>query len=410
MPVEALDGFAPFVRHLNVINSDLTSTFFPQASDIDDLKQFDTEGRIVITDHSLFVLLNLYCPHETSCERLPFKMAFYHALEKITKLLNQMGRQVVIAGDMNIAHYEIDHCDPKKSIKESQVESFSDTEPRRWLTKFLYETNMVDTFRHFYSDKTASFSHWDIFLNARPANFGSRIDYIFTSPSLVPLLKDASIDSTVLGSDHCPVSLEFKEPILDLVVAAKIQFVLPPAKSLPPKLCAKYMDAFSGRQKTIQQFFRVKIDADADDKKPASSTAPRPTQRKMTDFMTSKKVKSDVIEILDDSSPSKADEELVNEPHKEVEEDKALTTKKSATTWLGKPRSAPLCYHDEPAKEFTVNKKGQNQGRQFYVCKRPMGGTSAEIKSGNTEFKCDYFEWKNGGSSSNIKRPFDNVE
>ncbi len=164
--------------------------------------EFDSEGRTLVVDLGAFVLFNIYFPNGgAGNKRVPFKLAFYDAFLKKAEKLRKAGRHLVICGDVNTAHAEIDLSRPKENQKNTGFLP----EERAWVTKFL-SAGYVDTFRHFYKDG-GHYSWWDYKTAARERNIGWRIDYFFVDQGFLPQVKDAFILKDVLGSDHCPVGL-----------------------------------------------------------------------------------------------------------------------------------------------------------------------------------------------------------
>ncbi|HQO58664.1 MAG TPA: exodeoxyribonuclease III [Candidatus Omnitrophota bacterium] len=164
--------------------------------------EFDAEGRVLICTFSRFVLFNLYVPNGGSGnKRVPFKMAFYGCLLKKLEKLRKAGQAVVICGDINTAHMEIDLARPRENEKNTGFLP----EERAWLTRFL-DLGYIDTFRHFHKGP-GHYSWWDYKTKARERDVGWRIDYFFMTPDLLPRLQDAFILKDVLGSDHCPVGI-----------------------------------------------------------------------------------------------------------------------------------------------------------------------------------------------------------
>jgi exodeoxyribonuclease-3 len=166
-------------------------------------KEFDSEGRTLVLDFGTFVLFNIYYPNGgAGNKRVPFKMAFYDLFFKKVEKLRKEGRHVVICGDVNTAHEEIDLSRPKENQKNTGFLP----EERAWVTKFL-SAGYVDTFRHFHKEG-GHYSWWDYKTGARSRNIGWRIDYFFVDQSFLPQLKKAFILKDVQGSDHCPVGIE----------------------------------------------------------------------------------------------------------------------------------------------------------------------------------------------------------
>ena len=168
------------------------------------IERFDQEGRIVELDFKDFVFFNVYFPNgQMSDERLQYKLDFYQAFFEYTDALRQQGRSIVITGDFNTAHNEIDLANPKSNEKRS---GFLPIE-REWLDDII-SRGYVDTFRTLHPD-TVQYSWWTYRFNAREKNVGWRIDYFFVSEDLMEKghVKEAFIDDTVFGSDHCPIGL-----------------------------------------------------------------------------------------------------------------------------------------------------------------------------------------------------------
>ncbi|MCP4021424.1 MAG: exodeoxyribonuclease III [Desulfobacteraceae bacterium] len=166
--------------------------------------RFDNEGRIIQLDYEDFTLFNVYFPNgQMSDERLQYKLDFYEwFLEHIQKLRKE-GKSLIITGDFNIAHNEIDLKNPGPNSKRS---GFLRIE-RDVLDRML-ELGYVDTFRHFYPDQI-KYSWWSYRFNARKNNAEWRIDYFFVTRDLIDqgVVDNAFIDNDIFGSDHCPVGL-----------------------------------------------------------------------------------------------------------------------------------------------------------------------------------------------------------
>ncbi|MFW5769981.1 MAG: exodeoxyribonuclease III [Spirochaetota bacterium] len=167
--------------------------------------RFDSEGRTLLLYFDDFILYNIYFPNgKASKERLDYKMDFYdafltHASEKMKD-----GHNIVICGDVNTAHTEIDLARPKANENTSGFLP----EEREWIDRFISQ-GFIDTFRLFNSE-AGNYSWWDYKTRARERNVGWRIDYFFVSNSLRDSVTDAFIQDHVMGSDHCPVGIELK--------------------------------------------------------------------------------------------------------------------------------------------------------------------------------------------------------
>ena len=172
------------------------------------IERFDSEGRIVVTEFQGFTLLNIYFPNgQMNEERLNYKMEFYDAVLEYCNSLVQEGKKIVICGDYNTAHTEMDIKNAKGNEKTS---GFLEIE-RAWLDK-LTANGYTDTFRH-VNPEEVKYSWWSYMFKARERNVGWRIDYHFVSNNLLPKVKGAEILNEVVGSDHCPVVVELQDQL-----------------------------------------------------------------------------------------------------------------------------------------------------------------------------------------------------
>jgi len=147
-------------------------------------------------------LFNLYVPNGgRDHSRVPFKLDFYTALLDLCDSMHAEGKNIIICGDINTAHQEIDVNNPKS---KSKITGFL-PEERVWITRFL-EHGFVDVFRELYPEKV-QYTYWSYISNQRVKNNGWRLDYFLVSEALIPIVKDVKTHPDVLGSDHCPVTL-----------------------------------------------------------------------------------------------------------------------------------------------------------------------------------------------------------
>lgn len=169
------------------------------------IPKFDDEGRIIVAEYKNFMLINIYYPNgKASAERLQYKMDFYDAFLDYSNKLVKKGKKLVICGDVNTAHKEIDLARPKENEKTS---GFLPIE-REWMDKF-FSNGYHDTFRMF-SSEPEQYSWWDMVTRARERNVGWRIDYFFVSYNFKQNVKNAFILEDVMGSDHCPVGIDIE--------------------------------------------------------------------------------------------------------------------------------------------------------------------------------------------------------
>ncbi|EAE4297904.1 exodeoxyribonuclease III [Listeria monocytogenes] len=167
------------------------------------IPEHDTEGRVITLEFEEFFMVTVYTPNsQAELKRLDYRMTFEDAILEYVKNLDNT-KPVVLCGDLNVAHEEIDLKNPKTNRKNA---GFSDEE-RAKFSAFL-DAGFIDSFRYFYPDLTDAYSWWSYRMNVRARNTGWRIDYFVVSERLKDKLVDAKIHADVLGSDHCPVELE----------------------------------------------------------------------------------------------------------------------------------------------------------------------------------------------------------
>ena len=163
----------------------------------------DAEGRLLVARYSDLIVYNVYFPNgKASPERLAYKMRFYEAFLAHVRDQLAAGANILVCGDVNTAHREIDLARPDDNAHRSGFLP----EEREWMNRFL-EAGFVDTFRMFTEDG-GHYSWWDLRTRARARNVGWRIDYVFVDEGLAPRVEDAFILPDVYGSDHCPVGVE----------------------------------------------------------------------------------------------------------------------------------------------------------------------------------------------------------
>ncbi len=168
------------------------------------IKRFDEEGRVLEIQYPDFLLINLYLPHGgRKKENMGYKLEIYdHLLRYLKKIKNE---KVILIGDFNIAHQEIDLARPK----DNKNNTMFTLEERKRIDKII-ELGFSDTFRKF-NKEPGNYTWWPYYRNARQRNLGWRIDYIFTSKALTPKLKKAFILKDIKGSDHCPIGIEISK-------------------------------------------------------------------------------------------------------------------------------------------------------------------------------------------------------
>lgn len=167
------------------------------------IEKFDIEGRVIQTKFKDFRLFNIYFPNGSrDHSRVPYKLEFYSELLSYCDQLHADGEQIIITGDFNTCHQEID----LKNHKNNKKTTGFLPEEREWVSKYL-EHGFVDAFRNLYPEKE-QYSWWSFRSGARERNVGWRLDYFLISESLMDKVKDVVIHDDVIGSDHCPVTIE----------------------------------------------------------------------------------------------------------------------------------------------------------------------------------------------------------
>ncbi|KAJ7204865.1 Endonuclease/exonuclease/phosphatase [Mycena haematopus] len=248
------------------------------ASEVD-FRNLDSEGRALVVDFGLFVLVNVYCPNDgtETEERLQFKMDFHRTLEaRVKGLIEVEKREVIVVGDLNACAAVIDHAEGNLMVARGQAEGlegeggFWERDVRRWLRSWLISDkpgqsgSLVDVLRHFWPDRKGMYTCWNTKISARESNYGTRIDYILVTPALLPWIKAADIQPEIKGSDHCPVFIDLHDQIIDgNHGVVKLRDVLGPrtAGADPPRIAAKFWDEY--KQRLLDTFFGKKADAGA---------------------------------------------------------------------------------------------------------------------------------------------------
>ena len=170
-----------------------------------DIEEHDKEGRVITLEFTDFYMVDVYTPNsQNELARLDYRMTWEDAFRDYLCELRKT-KPVIVTGDMNVAHEEIDLKNPKSNRRNA---GFTDEE--RGKMTALLKSGFIDTFRYFYPDLTEVYSWWSYRFKARERNSGWRIDYFLVSEELKDRLEDAKIHTEVTGSDHCPVELDLK--------------------------------------------------------------------------------------------------------------------------------------------------------------------------------------------------------
>ncbi len=167
------------------------------------IEEHDLEGRVITLEMNNYYVVTVYTPNsQDGLRRLDYRMAWE---DEFRRYLTQLDRRkpVIVCGDMNVAHREIDLKNPKTNRRNA---GFTDEEREKFQT--LLDAGFTDTFRHFYPDAEGAYSWWSYRFKAREKNAGWRIDYFLVSNRLQPALTGAAIHNEIFGSDHCPVEVD----------------------------------------------------------------------------------------------------------------------------------------------------------------------------------------------------------
>ena len=229
-----------------------------------ELRELDSEGRCVITDHGSFLLFNVYVPNAGE-ERNDFKLRFLELLSMRVRQCQAEGREVVVVGDLNIAATPLDHCAPEQYVLDdgSKV-AFEESPSRQWWRGHVVDTmdtaaqhtrhtaaanqqtgQLVDVLRAEFPRQRNAYTCWNTLTGARAGNYGSRIDYILASLNVAAVTHSSRILAHVQGSDHCPVQCEMEAQRLPNWRVG----------SAPPALCSQWWPELSGQQKKLSSFF-----------------------------------------------------------------------------------------------------------------------------------------------------------
>lgn len=248
----------------------------------DDPAGLDAEGRCVILEFPAFVLLGVYSPANSNGMRDGFRYGFLCALDCRIRNLIKSGKNVVLVGDLNITRHESDSASTLEEIRKKQAtrEEFLAGSNRRIFNQLLLDGEVLgerdegretavlwDTTRGFHPDRKGMYTHWDTKINARPGNYGSRIDFVLVAEAMRSWIKDANTQEGLLGSDHCPVYVNFYDKVKTRAGDVDLLDIMNPPGMFEqgkrkqewnvasiPGFSAKRMSEFSGRR-TLKSMF-----------------------------------------------------------------------------------------------------------------------------------------------------------
>ncbi|KAK9240353.1 Endonuclease/exonuclease/phosphatase [Lipomyces kononenkoae] len=312
-----------------------------------DGQEIDSEGRTLVLDFGKFVLICVYCPANSTGDRSDYRETFLTTLSnRVRQLVEVEIREVILVGDINIIRDRIDTADPGECVKEGDNLEFKASFARRLLDSLLVPHPsgiLVDICRQFFPEREGMYTCWNQKINARPGNYGSRLDYILCTRTISNVCSAANILPELLGSDHCPVYADFQFPIES---ASKLLVDLENI----PRLAARYFPEFSGRRSILEMF---KTSG------PRTSVAP--------------------------TVPAHVDQDLASEdmdkPNKKVAEPEKL----KETNLLGKRKLVP------PSTSSSKRINQQKKLTTFF--KQPASHSSSKAaKEGDNEFALDIEE------------------
>ncbi|KAF2105063.1 DNase I-like protein [Rhizodiscina lignyota] len=244
----------------------------------------DAEGRCVILEFPAFVLFGIYSPANSNGMRDDFRFGFLRALDARIRNLTSSGKRVIVTGDLNVSRSELDTANAEETLKKEGLthEDYISTPNRRIFNQLLEGGDVVgsrdegrefpvlwDTCRGFHPTRKGMYTHWEQKINARPANYGSRIDYVLCSISMKDWVQDANIQEGLMGSDHCPVYIILKDRVPLNEMDVELRSILHPPghfvdgkrireaalKDLPT-LSARLMPEFDKRRSIKDMFSR----------------------------------------------------------------------------------------------------------------------------------------------------------
>ncbi|KAF9480360.1 DNase I-like protein [Pholiota conissans] len=362
-----------------------------------DYKDLDSEGRAVVVDLGLFVLISVYCPNDGTGteERDKFKMDYHRMLSVRVRTLIEEGREVMVVGDLNASPSVEDHCEGRIIVERGWAEGlegeegFWSKEYRRWLRDWLIRDDgsggsMVDIVRKFWPDRKGMYTCWNTKISARATNYGTRIDFILITPGLVPWIKAADIQPNLNGSDHCPVYVDLYDEITNSDGSTtKLSDVLgarptPAGPAEPPRLAAKFWSEH--KQKLLSTFFGKKSGDAISDNSSASPSqtptliSPEPLATPAATDLTAPSSSESLADTADLSSqPSQPDPARTSRPipkRKIVPDNNIPPPKKPKLSQTNKETTKP---------KDTDKKSGQSTLAGFFA--KPKASGSGKLSS-----------------------------
>lgn len=284
----------------------------------------DAEGRCVILEFPAFVLFGIYSPANSNGLRDDFRYGFIQALDARIRNLDKMGKRVVLTGDLNVSRGELDTANAEEDLKKQGMthDDYVSTPNRRIFNQLVHHGDVVDprddgrekpvlwdTCREMHPTRTGMFTHWEQKINARPANYGSRIDYVLCSLTMSEWVQEANIQEGLMGSDHCPVFAVLKDEVSVDGESVQLADILNPpgfvlggnrvqdhALKHLPTTCARLFPEFD-RRRTIRDMFAPKKKVSTADEAVATTTTTEAV-------ISPSKLKASQQSVFDSAPPS----------------------------------------------------------------------------------------------------------
>ncbi|KAI6009672.1 DNase I-like protein [Pisolithus marmoratus] len=393
---ERISRHYPCVDEMNLMPDE-------QGNKPSELTSLDGEGRALVLDFGLFVLINVYCPNETSDSRLPFKMNYHFMLqERVNKLINE-GRDVIVAGDINICATPLDHCDGHLA---SNAATFYDHPARAWFRDWLAPNGcMTDVVRTFWPCRKGMYTCWNTKISARETNYGTRVDYILATKGILPWIKHGDIQPPIKGSDHCPIYIDLHDEITtDDGRKLCLREVMPrPAKhdTAPvPRLAARCWDEFSGKQTLLSTFFskgaKVSTAASTSDSSSSPSGSPSASPPQASAISSTGSTVSSAADavLLDHRETLDLANPLIHESHSQsAESSKVKSTgairtdveeqEKRSKLPTGPPKRKPSdvpAARTKPSKKLRSSATGKGTLDAFFTTPQPSQSSQSQSR------------------------------
>ncbi|KAF2643446.1 DNase I-like protein [Massarina eburnea CBS 473.64] len=433
-----------------------------------DSVSLDAEGRCLVLEFPAFVLFGVYSPANSNGLRDDFRSGFLTALDTRIRNLTRMGKRVVLAGDLNMSREEIDTARAEDSIRHEGItrEDYLNVPNRRLFNQLLEHSKIPgkrdpgreepvlwDLCREFHPDREGMYTHWEQKINARPGNFGSRIDFVLCSLEMKTWFDDANIQEGLMGSDHCPVYASSKDVVECRGEQVHILDIMNPPNvfkdgvrlrepSPPLPLSGRLLPEFNKRRNIMDMFkktaaappaqasedsalapcppFTSPSSLTSHEKRPPSSpqlarsskrnkssasavASTQPSlpkgQKSLKGFFTPKPVPAAASSCepkLEQKASvvSGADITASAPSTQSASAEPTIDPQDSKESWtkLFSKKPSPRCEsHDEPCMSLKTKKPGVNCGRTFWICARPIGPSGQ--KENGTEWRCETFIW-----------------